>query len=680
MRSSFGEDLNVELEISKFIDKNLYPYLSSNFKRYKKKKNQKRGIDVFIQYQSKSMKIDDKCAVYYANKELKTFTFELSYLNEGKENDGWLIKQNMETTHYNIMWLNTKDRNIRNTDIKFEDIKNVESMIISKKRLIDYLERLGYDNCRLKELNNQIRNANSNRRWLSDHIELIISKKLAERPVNLKINKNKLAELAEMHFNVSENQLYDLKNECIFNSVSGSKINQNLTKQQKEIVYYEGSEVLVRGTAGSGKTLVMLRRAMLTAEKFPNQKVAIFTFSKALSNASRLLINSCDLKNLYIKTFHSWAMGSYSKVMKRNYCLTQRSDDILKFAISNLIKTESHRFVLDSEKYKKFLNEEISWMKGKGIESLEDYLESSRRGRGSEVRVTSQDRKLIFKIFEAYNIKKGDKLDFDDFGLTLSKNIDKLSNEVKYDHVFVDEAQDLQQVQLLLLKAIARKSFFVAADKGQKIYKTSFSWSDVGLNIKGGRTKTLKESFRSTKQIIQFANGLQQNDSIINDEEFLQAELPAIIGQLPLVTNSPSKEIQDYEVARVIKKMSEESPVATIGILARENRSYYRIKSVLDDININLDFISQDKGNPHLPGVKFCTFHSAKGLEFDYVIIIDLVESKIEENLDEFWDSERRLLYVAITRAIKHVQLYYLENEPKLLKELDNSLYNKEIL
>ena len=66
---------------------------------------------------------------------------------------------------------------------------------------------------------------------------------------------------------------------------------------------------------------------------------------------------------------------------------------------------------------------------------------------------------------------------------------------MKFDHIFIDEAQDLQQVQLQVLRAAARKSFIVAADKGQKIYKTSFTWKEIGLNILGGRTKILKDSF-----------------------------------------------------------------------------------------------------------------------------------------------------------------------------------------
>ncbi len=123
-------------------------------------------------------------------------------------------------------------------------------------------------------------------------------------------------------------------------------------------------------------------------------------------------------------------------------------------------------------------------------------------------------------------MEKGYLLDFDDLAVDLMKNRNKFTETIKYDHIFIDEAQDLQQVQLQVLKYIAKKSFIVAADKGQKIYKTSFTWKEIGLNAIGNRTKILKESYRSTKQIIQLAASLQQNDSVIYDDEYVIPALP----------------------------------------------------------------------------------------------------------------------------------------------------------
>lgn len=325
---------------------------------------------------------------------------------------------------------------------------------------------------------------------------------------------------------------------------------RTLTKQQQDIVNFKGKEVLIRGIAGSGKTLVLLKKAKDTAEKYPNDKVAIFTYAGTLTKSAEILMKEFKLTNLEIRTFHSWAMSSYYKVMKKSYTKyeSKKHGDSLNNAIQKISQSSNHRFVKTNE-YKEFLGDEISWMKGKGIDTLDGYLEANRRGRGSEIRVTRTDRRLIFNVYEAYNADKRNLLDYDDFGLILSKNLSRLPDEVKFDHIFIDEAQDLQQVQLQVLRAAARKSFIIAADKGQKIYKTSFAWRDIGLNITGGRTKVLKDSFRSTKQIIELAASLQRHDSIINDEEYVPPTLPKREGPPPTLFECGTKERQDQAVA-----------------------------------------------------------------------------------------------------------------------------------
>src|SRR5699024_2332139 len=128
-----------------------------------------------------------------------------------------------------------------------------------------------------------------------------------------------------------------------------SGINQTLTKAQAEIVDYKGDELLVRGIAGSGKTLVMLRKAKLTAEKYPNQKIAVFTYGKTLTNASNMLMQSSDLKNLQISTFHSWAMKTYRKAAgKRRLHMIRKNNDFLGDALAKLTDKD-HRFINDSD-------------------------------------------------------------------------------------------------------------------------------------------------------------------------------------------------------------------------------------------------------------------------------------------------------------------------------------------
>ncbi|SFC95153.1 UvrD/REP helicase N-terminal domain-containing protein [Bacillus sp. UNCCL81] len=454
-----------------------------------------------------------------------------------------------------------------------------------------------------------------------------------------------------------------------------------LTAEQQEIVDYNGKEILIRGIAGSGKTLVLLKKAKQTALKYPDEKIAIFTFVGALSNSTNLLIEKYNLKNLEVKTFHSWAMSNYAKVMKKRFYLTKgkQQDDFIKKAIKNLSSLK-HRFV-NNEEYFEFIKDEIKWIKGKGISTKNDYLEVNRRGRGTNTRVTISDREIIYKVFDQYNKEKDYLLDFDDAAVILMKHQNQIPDSIKYDHVFVDEAQDLQQVQLQVLRNISKKSFIVAADKGQKIYKTSFTWKDIGLNVTGNRTKILKDSYRSTKQIIKLAGSLQQNDNIIYDEEYVVPTLPDKEGPIPHLFKCKTADLHDKEIIKSLKSILGKTPNCTIGILYRDGKSRnsakYRIQKALKVAGIEYEDI-KDNGNPHTFGIKLCTFHSAKGLEFDFVFIIDLIEpTRIpdEDKEENYWEIERRLLYVSITRARAHLQLFTYGNPLRLINELDSSLY-----
>ncbi|MCP1157015.1 UvrD-helicase domain-containing protein [Bacillus infantis] len=464
--------------------------------------------------------------------------------------------------------------------------------------------------------------------------------------------------------------------------MSLAAIEHRLTDKQEEIVNYDGDELLVKGIAGSGKTTVLLKKARKVIEKNPSIRIGLFTYNKTLSQYSKTIAEQIGPDNLFVHTFHSWAYGALRDVTGARLNVTNTSDqkDCLRRAVESIRKDSKHRFVTE-EKFREFISDEISWIKGKGINNLSEYQSVSRIGRGSSVRVTKQDRKIIFRIFEEYEkVKKIiRKIDYDDFAVILLENKAKIKDSFKFDHIMIDEGQDLQQTQLRLLRYIAKQKFIIAADKGQKIYKTSFSWKDIGINILGGRTKILQNSFRSTKQIIQMAHSLQMNDSIIKDEEYVAPVLPEYTGPVPDVFECDSKEKQDAAIIRTIKKLLEDAPDKTIGILSREWRSINRLYYGFQGVSIPHEFIKKDKGNAHTPGVKLTTFHSAKGLEFDYVIILDLVDESIDDELqeEEYLEVERRLLYVSITRAKTYLQLYYYNHPASLLKEIDSKFYKK---
>lgn len=451
-----------------------------------------------------------------------------------------------------------------------------------------------------------------------------------------------------------------------------------LTNKQAEIVEATGSELLIRGIAGSGKTIVLLRKAVKLAKDEPNKKFVIVTYNKTLKKSAEQQIEEFMLNNLEILTFHSLAI----KVLNRTpgygkFNVGKKCSELVKQAVSNENNRTKNRLLDDEEKLK-FLIDEISWIKGMGIESREEYIKVNRTGRGSSIRLSKEDRSVIFNVLEEYTKLMGRNKDFDDCAPELFKVLNKVPDDLKYDTIFIDEAQDLQLMQLKVLRGLSRERFIVAADKGQKIYKTSFTWKDVGLNILGGRTKILDETFRSTKQIVQLASCLQINDSISKDEEFTVALLPNVEGPLPRWYKCSDRNVHDYAICKHIKTWSENKNI-TIGVLSKEWRSLYRLKYQLENMGIQFEVVKSDEGNTHVPGIKFTTFHSAKGLEFDYVLLTDLSNEKWKDSDDdEDKDIDRRLLYVSMTRAKSQLIIFSHGAYPEVLNEIDSSLISTQ--
>ncbi len=468
------------------------------------------------------------------------------------------------------------------------------------------------------------------------------------------------------------------------------KKNITFSEQQKEIIKYSGAQLLIRGIAGSGKTLILLEKARDIAEKNPNETVAVFSFGNPLSVSAQKQLEEYNLPNLTVTTFHSWAMKNYYKTFRKKFYLENYPQTALRNAVEDVsIQNAEHRLIKNKD-LMNFVEEEIRWIKGSDLCEFNKYDKATRKGRGGKVRLSPEDRGVMYKIYKAYEKQLGFRMDFDCFGLQLSRNLDKIQDDSKFDYVFIDEAQDLSKVNLMVLTHIARKSCIVGADKGQKIFTTSFTWEGVGLNIKGGRTKILRNSYRSTKQIMELAYSIQEKDEISKDEEFTRPDVPKEQGPKPKLYFTKGVDSQNKALLEALKLIQKEDSEATIGILSRNKDSMKRVEVLLDLNDIKYQFIKSPSkkddpskiGTHHEPGVKLTTLHTAKGLEFKYVLIPDLIDPPTEERLGEDfdWDIERRLLYIGISRAMKILILFTYGDRHCLVDELGENYYDKVII
>ncbi|MDX9958839.1 MAG: 3'-5' exonuclease [Spirochaetia bacterium] len=230
------------------------------------------------------------------------------------------------------------------------------------------------------------------------------------------------------------------------------------------------------------------------------------------------------------------------------------------------------------------------------------------------------------------------------------------------DYVFIDEAQDLPAVVLKALKQAARRCVLLAGDADQSIYQPGFSFRRTGIDT-GGRTRILRSNFRNTVQIHELAERYRSIDSCHDHENAPEAFRDGPVPEL--FRAQDRKALLELLVLRLrlfIETLGYEAQ--NIGILVPANDDITFIRERLQPLGIPLvnirepDFAFDSTGQ-----VRSCTLHSAKGLDFPVVLLfLDrppfFGSGYDEESVDRM---SANLVYVALTRAMDHLNVFALD-------------------
>ena len=492
-----------------------------------------------------------------------------------------------------------------------------------------------------------------------------------------------------------------------------------LKGEQKRVLFLQVTDpIQIKGVAGSGKTTVALYRAkhLLDTQSnlFQEAKVAIFTYNKTLVKYITAITpqisggyqqDSEEIKptkpkgiNVFVTNFHKWA---YHFIEQNGIRLSSdiiengRAKKVWKTisgatlsGIINLIKAKYSTQNI-AKKNVDFFLEEISWIKGKAFLSSEEYFEAKRTGRGTIDRVTKADKEVIWKIFTDYNaqLKANDQVDFDDYALLCLKILRSNPKLPKpFTHIIVDEAQDLSKAQILVISQIVSeetKSISIIADAAQRIYKSGFTWGEVGLNVRGGRTIEFKKNYRNTVQIVNAALSLLNKE--VDKSDFTKVETARKGEQKPYVGYFNGWDEQCAYLGKELKKLTASKNIGSTVILHRSHNGINRIKSFLEDNNYPVqELLKDDDINFESDSISICTLSSIKGLEFENVFIIDLNDDVIPypqgfiDEDDEFHIStERRLLYTSMTRARERLYLLSSGTPSRYILEIDEKFLEK---
>ena len=234
-------------------------------------------------------------------------------------------------------------------------------------------------------------------------------------------------------------------------------------------------------------------------------------------------------------------------------------------------------------------------------------------------------------------------------------------------HVIIDEAQDYGEFQFSVLKTILRSnSMTILGDiaQGVHFYRGIENWKrfiDVEFNSSDTMYLTLSKTYRTTKDIMEVANNVI--DKLPEyEKQFITKGDPVIFGKdnVSIKKMENEEKIIDDIIEEIVKY--KEAGYKTIAIIGKDIKECKFIKEKISKKYKDINLI-QSKDSEYSGGISIVPSYLAKGLEFDCVLLFNVSDSNYKENVLDI-----KLLYVAITRAMSKLNIYYLGNISKLLK------------
>jgi ATP-dependent DNA helicase UvrD/PcrA len=429
--------------------------------------------------------------------------------------------------------------------------------------------------------------------------------------------------------------------------------------------------VVIRGAAGSGKTTVALHRIAYLAYDDPridSERTLVVVFSPALRDYVGHVLPALGVHQVQVRTFHEWAREIRRRLLpmlptdRREHtpsvvqrlklhpamltALARQVAEVPGPATPAQVIDDWTSVLTHPARVREVLAE--SAPDGFGPEELERAFEWSRR---EQERITA---------FLGGDADAEAELDHEDDALLLRAwqlRVGPLPARngplLRYRHVAVDEVQDFSplEIQILLGCLDQRQSITLAGDTQQHLLENSgfTSWATFfsQLGLRGAEVSTLEVSYRCSRQVATFAadvlGPLREDDAPLRTvregppvEFFRFADHGACVAFL----------------AEALRELAERERLASVAVLtpSRELSTLYAKALVESEVPRARQVVHQDF--TFAPGVEVTEIEQVKGLEFDYVILVEVSSTHFPDR-----PGARRLLHVGATRAVHQLWL-----------------------
>jgi superfamily I DNA/RNA helicase len=299
------------------------------------------------------------------------------------------------------------------------------------------------------------------------------------------------------------------------------------------------------------------------------------------------------------------------------------------------------------------------------LRSWEEYRDVARLGR--KTRIGGRQREILWAIFERVRAGLAERhvVTWADMFSRIAEHI-ATAGKPPFDFAVVDEAQDVGVAELRFLAALAAgrpDGLFFAGDLGQRIFQQPFSWRSLGVDV-GGRSYTLRINYRTSHQIRAQADKLLPTSlaDVDGNEEDRRGTISVFNGPAPVIEVLADEAEEAETVGRwIADRIADGFQPHEIGIFVRAPAQLRHARMAAKMASVPAVELGE-KVETTVGRVSIGTMHLAKGLEFRAIAVMACDDEVIplqeriehiadEADLEDVYNTERHLLYVACTRA-----------------------------
>jgi superfamily I DNA/RNA helicase len=353
-----------------------------------------------------------------------------------------------------------------------------------------------------------------------------------------------------------------------------------------------------------------------------------------------------DDVRLFISTFDKWAMDTLGWGGVNGF-------DAARGRLNRLASA----FPRDTS----FVIDEVEYLLGRlPPDRLANYLTVERTGRGaSPAMPRAVRRQLLDEVVQPYldwKVANGAR-DFND----VAAGMMQAAHTFPYDVIVVDEAQDLSANQLrAVMRHVADDATItIVTDSAQRIYPRGTPWAEAGIVIAPGRSFRLAVNYRNTRQIASLAASIAAGLAVDDDGSLPDPATCRRDGPVPTLLLGRF----GRQLAYVLNRLRQiDLAVETVGFLHLKGGGWFdEVRAALSSNRFEFCELQGATEWPDGPAnIGLCTFHSAKGLEFDHVFMIGLAGGHASYGVgedDDRYASHRRLVAMGVGRARQTVIL-----------------------